>query len=161
MPRSNLKTYSGNRIAVEFDNQVIGLVQSVRLSDNYGLEDASGIGDVHVIEHVPSKAVHQVSVTNMVLFAGNMRDLGISYENGDQALQGLIFDIVIYGDNNPGSPDNIAPGGTPVARQVSAGNRLRTIVGCSFDSGDVDITAHRIVVQTGQFKALDVVGRGI
>lgn len=161
MPRSNLKTYSGNRIAVEFDNQVIGLVQSVRLSDNYGLEDASGIGDVHVIEHVPSKAVHQVSVTNMVLFAGNMRDLGIAYENGDHALRGLVFDIVVYGDTLPGSPDNVPEGGVPVAQQAPSGGRLRTIVACSFDSGDVDITAHRIVVQTGQFKALDVIGVGI
>lgn len=161
MPRPNLKTYSGNRIAVEFDNRVIGLVQSVRLSDNYGLEDASGIGDIHVIEHVPSKAVHTVSVTNMTLFTGNMRDLGISYENGDHALRGLVFDIVVYGDTTPGSSDNVAPGGVPVAQQTPQGARLRTIVGCSFDSGDVEVTAHRIVVQTGQFKAIDVIGRGI
>lgn len=161
MPRSNLKTYSGNRITVEFDGQVIGLVQSVRLSDSYGLEDASGIGDIHVIEHVPSKAVHTVAVTNMTLFAGNMRDTGIAYENGDQALQGLIFDIVIYGDTAPGSPDNVGAGGTPDALQGTTGAAIRTIVGCSFDSGDVDITAHRIVVQSGQFKAIDVVGTGL
>lgn len=161
MARSNLKTYSGNRMAVEFDGAVIGLVQSLRLSDSYGLEDASGIGDIHVIEHVPSKAVHTVSVTNMTLFAGNMRDAGIAYENGDQALQGLVFDIVIYGDTTPGSPDNVGPGGVTDAIQPAGGAALRTIVGCSFDSGDVEITAHRIVVQTGQFKAIDVVGIGI
>jgi hypothetical protein len=161
MARSNLKTYSGNRIAVEFDGQVIGLVQSLRLSDSYGLEDASGIGDIHVIEHVPSKAVHTVSVTNMTLFTGNMRDLGIAYENGDQALEGMIFDIVVYGDTAAGSADNVAAGGVTVAQQAPTGAAIRTIVGCSFDSGDVDITAHRIVVQSGQFKAIDVVGTGI
>lgn len=161
MPRQNLKTYSGNRITVEFDGAVIGLVQSLRLSDNYGLEDASGIGDIHVQEHVPSKAVHSVAVTNMTLFAGNMRDTGIAYENGDQALQGLVFDIVVYGDTAPGSPDNVAPGAVGDPLQGVTGAPLRTIIGCSFDSGDVDVTAHRIVVQTGQFKALDVIGTGI
>jgi hypothetical protein len=161
MARPNLKTYSGNRITVEFDGVVVGLIQSLRLSDSYGLEDASGIGDIHVIEHVPSKAVHQVSVSNMTLFTGNMRDAGIANENGDMALRGNIFDIVIYGDSAPGSSDNLGAGGTPEAIQATTGTPVRTIIGCSFDSGEVDITAHRIVVQTGQFKALDVSGTGL
>lgn len=161
MPRENLKTYTGNRITVEFDNQIIGLVQSVRLNDSYALEAASGIGDIHVVEHVPTVAQHAVSVSNMTLFVGNMRDAGISTENGEHALRGLIFDIVIYGNTGSQATTTLGAGGVPSPVPGRGTQRLRTIVGCSFDSGDVEISAHRITMQSAQFKALDVVGTGI
>lgn len=141
MARQNLKTQTGNRIAVEFDGKTIGLVQSVRMSDNYGLEDASGVGDIHVVEHVPSKAVHTVSVSNMTLFTGNMRDVGLAPQNGDDVLAGLVFDLCVYSKDT--------------------GKLLRKYWSCSYDSGDVDVSAHRIVMQSGQLKALDVTGTGI
>jgi len=141
MATSNLQTQSGNRIVVEFDNKGIGLVQSVRMADNYGLEPASGIGDIHVIENVPSKAIHTVSVNSMVLFVGSMRAAGIAALNGDAALAGLVFDIVIYSKDT--------------------GKVLRKYVSCSYESGDVDVQAHRIVMETAQFKALDVTGDGL
>jgi len=141
MATSNLKTQSGNRIVVEFDNKNIGLIQSVRAQDNYGLEPASGIGDIHVIENVPSKAIHTVSVNSMVLMVGSMRSAGIAALNGDAVLAGLVFDIVIYSKDT--------------------GKVLRKYVSCSYESGDVDVQAHRIVMETGQFKALDVTGDGL
>jgi hypothetical protein len=139
--RSNVKVQSGNRVRVLFGGVAIGLAQSVRMSDAYGLEDASGIGDIHVIEHVPSKAVHTIAVSGMVLFVGNMRDQGISSLNGDDALRGLVLDIVVY------SRDSGLP--------------LRAAMSCSFDSGTVSVEAHRILMQDGQFKALDVTGSNI
>lgn len=155
MATPNLKTWSGNKVLVMVDNTIVGLCQSARLADNYALEDASGIGDIHVIEHVPTKATHTVAISNMCLFASvlgsavSLRDLGGGgyTENGDQALLGLIFDIVVYG--------NQAGAGT------AGGQALRSYIGCSYDSGDVDVTAHRIVMASGQFKALDVTGTGL
>lgn len=141
MATQNLKTLSGNRIVVELDGKTIGLVQSVRMNDNYGLEDASGVGDIHVIEHVPSKAVHMLSVTNMVLFVGNMRDAGVAPVNGDAVLQGLVLDIVSYSKDS--------------------GQPLRKYASCSYDSGSTSVDAHRIVMQESQWKALDVTGTGI
>lgn len=141
MATQNLKTQSGNRIQVEFDNKQIGLVQSVRLSDSYGLEPASGIGDIHTVEHVPSRATHSVEVSTMVLFKKNMRDSKISTLNGDGALQGIVFDIVVYSKDS--------------------GQRLRAYKSCSYDSGSVDVQAHRIVVANGSFRALDVEGEGL
>ncbi|CAH2606337.1 conserved protein of unknown function (plasmid) [Rhodovastum atsumiense] len=150
MPRENHQTFSGNRIEVRVDDRVIGLIQSVRLSDNYGLEDASGIGDIHVVEHVPSKAVHSVSISNMALVRQNLRsELAQMNENGEAVMRALIFDIVILSKGGPGP------------RAIGAGEILREIIGCSFDSGDVDITAHRITMQSGQFRALDVRGQGL
>jgi len=65
--RQNLKTRTGNRIAVVIDGKQFGLVQSVRASDDYGPEPASGIGDIHAQEFVPTMARHSLSISMMVL----------------------------------------------------------------------------------------------
>jgi len=137
--KQNLKVRSGNRIVVVFDGKQIGMVRSVRASDDYGLEPASGIGDIHAQEYVPSMARHSLSVSSMVLIKGAMMASGIVPENGDAALQGLVFDLEQY--------------------DKDSGELIRKYVGCSYSSGDIDISAHQIVVQSGQFMALDVTGK--
>lgn len=141
MATSNVQTHTGNRIVVEMDGKRVGLVQSVRMNDSYALEAASGIGDIHVVEHVPTKANHSLSVSTMVLFKKNLAQVGIVPENGDAALQGLVFDIVSYSRDT--------------------GQVLRKYTKCSYDSGDVDVSAHRIVTRSAQLKAIDVTGLGI
>lgn len=134
---------SGNRIEVQFDGQQIGLLQNLRPSDDYGHEPASGVGDIHVQEYVPSLARHQLTASTMVLFTGNMRDLGIAMENGDEVLRGLVFDIAIYG------------------RDPKNSGLLRKYVKCSFTGGDVEIQKHAIVVSNANFSALDVTGKRV
>lgn len=138
--RQNLKTRSGNRIVVVFDGKQIGLVQSVRMNDDYSPEPASGIGDIHVQEYVPTMARHSLSVSAMVLNRGAMMEAGIVMENGDAMLQGLVFDFETYSKDD--------------------GKLLRKYVGCSYASGDMDISKHAIVMQSAQFNALDVTGMG-
>lgn len=137
--KQNVKTRSGNRIVVVFDGKQLGLVRSVRANDDYSPEPASGIGDIHVQEYVPTVARHSLSVQQMVLIKGAMLEAGIAAENGDAMLQGLVFDLEIYSKDD--------------------GTLLRKYVGVSYASGDMDINAHQIVVQSGQFNALDVVGK--
>lgn len=141
MARQNLKTRTGNRIVVVLDGRQIGLIQSVRMSDDYSPEPASGIGDIHVQEWVPTMARHTVAVSSMVLNRGAMREAGISAENGDEMLQGLVFDFEVYSKDD--------------------GSLLRKYVGCSYASGDVDVSKHAIVMSNGTFNALDVVGSGV
>lgn len=136
--RQNINTHSGNRIAVEFDGKVIGLVQSVTMKDNYGHAEAIGIGDIHVQEHVPTKAAHDLSVDTMVLFKGNLRDAGIAPQNGDDVLGGVVFDLCIYSKDT--------------------GQLLRKYIGCTYVSGEMKVEAQKIVMNKGEFKALDVVG---
>lgn len=138
MAQQNLKTRSGNRLIVVLDGKQVGLVQSVRMSDDYSPEPASGIGDIHVQEYVPTMARHTLSVSNMVLNRGSLREAGIAPENGDAVLQGLVFDIEVYSRDD--------------------GALLRKYVGCSYASGDVDITKHAIVMASATFNALDVTG---
>lgn len=61
MSRENLQTRTGNRIVVLFDGKQVGLVQSVGMSDDYAPEPASGIGDIHVAEYVPTMARHSLN----------------------------------------------------------------------------------------------------
>jgi len=141
MASQNLKVRTGNRLEVQFDGKKIGLVQSVRASDDYAPEPASGIGDIHVQEYVPTVARHAISVSQMVLRVGSMRSLGIIPENGDAALQGLVFDIVKI--------------------DKDSGAVLRKYVGCSYASGETDVSKHSIVMSSGQFNCLDVTGTAI
>jgi hypothetical protein len=134
----NLKTRSGNRCAIVFGGAQIGLIQSVRASDDYSPEPASGIGDIHVQEYVPTMARHTLSVQAMVLDVGAMIKAGAVMENGDAVLQGLVFDLEIYSKDD--------------------GTLLRKYMGVSYASGDMEISKHAIVMQSGQFNALDVSG---
>lgn len=139
MANQNIKVRSGNRIEVFLDNVKVGMIRSVRMNDSYALQPASGIGDIHVQEHVPSEATHSISVQQMVLIRGAIRQLAnVAIENGDKALEGMVFDIVVTSKDT--------------------GETLRKYIGCSYDSGDVEITAHQILMASAQFKALDVSG---
>lgn len=140
MAQQNLKTRTGNRIIVTFDGKQIGLVQSVRMADDYSPEPASGIGDIHVTEYVPTMARHTLNVSAMMLNRGAMFEAGIAMENGDAMLQGLVFDIEVY--------------------DKDTGAQLRKYVGCSYASGDMDVSKHAIVMQSAMFNALDVTGVG-
>lgn len=138
--KENLKVRSGNQIAVVFDGKQIGFIQNVSPNDDYGPEPASGIGDIHVGEYVPTMARHTLSVSAMVLKKGAMLEAGIVPENGDDVLRGLVFDFEVYDKDD--------------------GTLLRKYIGCSYASGGIEIAKHAILVQSAQFNALDVSGVG-
>lgn len=140
MAQKNLKTRSGNRIVVMYDGKQIGLIQSIRMNDDYGPEPASGIGDIHVQEYVPTMARHSLNVSYMVLNKGSMRAAGIASLNGDDILKGLVFNIEVISKDD--------------------GSRLRVYTGCSYSGGDLDISKHSIVMANANFNALDVIGTG-
>ena len=143
MATANLKVRSGNKITVSINGQEVGLVQSLRGSDDYSPEPASGIGDIHVQEYVPSTAKHTIAVSQMVLLTGALRTAigsDAQFINGDDALKGMVFDIEMF---------------------EKGGASLRKYTGCSYASGDTDVSAHKIVVSNAQFNALDVVGTGL
>ncbi len=141
MSTANLKARTGNRVVVTFDGKQIGLVQSVRMNDDYGPEPASGIGDIHVAEYVPTMARHTISVSSMILFTGAMREQSITALDSDHVLEGLVFDIAVTSKDD--------------------GSELRKYTGCSFASGDVEVQKHAIIVSNAQFNALGVSGSGL
>jgi hypothetical protein len=139
--KTNVNVQTGNRITITMDGKSLGFLQSVNANDDYSPEAASGIGDIHVQEHVPTQARHSLSVSQMVLKKGSMREAGIAVENGDAALKGLIFDIEYYDKDTT--------------------TLLRKYIGCTYASGSVDVQKHAIVVANGTFMALDVQGTGM
>lgn len=138
--QTNLQTRSGNRIIVTVDGKQVGLMQSCRMSDDYSPEPASGIGDIHVTEYVPTMARHNLSVNFMVLNKKALYDLGLIPENGDDVLKGLVMDIECF--------------------DKDTGVSIRKYKGCSYASGDYEVNKHAIVMQSGTFNALDVGGTG-
>lgn len=138
MAKVNQNVRSGNRIVVLLDGKQVGLIQSVRMSDDYAPDSASGIGDIHVVEHVPTVARHTLSISTMVMKRATMRQLAIASENGDDALRGMVFDIVSY--------------------DKDTGEELRKYMGCTYASGELEISKHAIVMSSGTFLALNVSG---
>lgn len=136
--KQNIQVHTGNRIAVVFDGKAIGAISSVRGNFDLSPEPVTGVGDINVIEHAPTVARHSLSISQMVLKKENMINAGISVENGDAALRGLVFDIEVY--------------------DKDSGKQLRKWMGVSYASGDIDISANRITVASGQFNALDATG---
>lgn len=141
MAQTNLIHRNANRIAILLDGIEVGGMQSCDASDSYGLEPASGIGDIHVTEHVATVARHSLSVTGLVLRKKSLRAAGVYTMNGDDALKGRVFDIAWY--------------------DKDTGEELRKYRGCSFDSGSIQVQKHAILVSSAQFMALDVVGDGV
>lgn len=140
MATQNLKVRSGNRIVISLDGKSIGSMKNLRANDDYAPDPVSGIGDIHVIEHVPTLARHSLSCSTAVLNAGALRDMGVALENGDDALRGLVFDIVVISKDD--------------------GAVLRKYSGCNYASGDLEITANAVVMANAQFQAIDVTGSG-
>ena len=141
MATTNVKTRSGNRIVITYDGQQIGAMRSVRMNDDYSPEPVSGIGDIHVLEYVPTLARHTLSCQQVVLKTGSMRAAGITAENGDAMLQGLVFDVEVFDKDD--------------------GSLLKKYMGVSYASGDVEVSANAILIASGQFNALDTAGTAI
>lgn len=136
--KQNRNVRSGNQIKVFFDGLEVGLVQSIGGNDDYSPEPASGIGDIHVQEYVPTMARHTISVSKMMLNKNKLEAAGIVPENGDAVLNGYVFDFEQY--------DNVT------------GELIRKYTGCSYASGSIQTSKHAIVTSSAQFNALDVSG---
>lgn len=139
MARTNLLVHSGNRIIVRLDGKTVGLIQSVRASDDFAPEPASGIGNIEAQEYVPTMARHTVNVSMMTLKDKTLLSEAIAEENGGDTLRGRVFDIEIFEKNS--------------------GKLLRKYVDCKYASGDVEVTKHAIVVTNAVFMALSATGK--
>lgn len=139
--KNNQNVRTGNRVAILFDGKQIGLLQNLTPNDDYGLEPAAGIGDIHVQEYVPTLARHSLSASSMILPTKSMKEAGIAPENGDGALLGNVFDIEVY--------------------DKYTGDLLTKYTGVSYASGSAEIRANAIIVSNAQFLALDRSGTAL
>jgi hypothetical protein len=132
------KVMTGNEVEVRIDGIVLELMQSIRFTDDYGHEDASGIGDLHVQEHVPTVARHTATMSKLAVPREVAVELGIVNENGDSAMEGRTFDIEVF--------------------SKVTGALIRKIINCVNVGGDIGFTAHRMIMTDAQFRGRDVSG---
>jgi hypothetical protein len=154
----NAVVRSSNRFTIKRGDTVIGLLQDLRCQDDYSPEPASGIGDIHVKEYVPTMARHTISTSQACMFTASLRKLGISFENGDDAMKGLVFNIEICDRvyQETVSLGKTGPGNTAwvgVAEEGATGTVLRRYEKCSFASGDIEIRKHAMIVTSATINA--------
>jgi hypothetical protein len=137
--RENIVVRSANVGRVLMDGKEVGLCQNIRMSDDYGPEPASGIGDIHVQEYVPTMARHTVTVGKLAMRKQRLIDMGIVPENGEQVLKGNVYDIEVI--------DKLS------------GEVLRKCLNCSYASGEIEMGKHAIISYNATFNALDVTGK--
>lgn len=140
MATTNVQAQTGNRVAIMFNGIQIGAMQSVRMSQDVGLDALYGIGDIDPIEHVPTAARYPLSATNVVLRKGSMKKAGLAPETGADALKGNVFDIEVFSKDD--------------------GTLLGKYQGCSWASGDIDVSRNAMIMSSAQFLALTVSGLG-
>jgi hypothetical protein len=135
---TNQQVRSANVARIVIDGTEVGLIQNLRPNDDYAPDAASGIGDIHVQEYVPSMARHTLTVSMLALRKTSLYKLGIFPENGDAALKGLVFDIEIF--------DKVD------------GTVLRKYMNCTYGNGDIEITKHAIIATSATLYGLDASG---
>lgn len=141
--------HTGNRIIVKIDNKIIGLIQSMQCSDDYGVQPANTIGHIEAQELIPLESNHTISVSMMLLAADSMYKTADGYraipESGEltdstrnDALKAraLEFHVIAH---HPGSPHD--------------GKLLCAYLGVVYSSGTVDVTANRITISNAVFRA--------
>lgn len=137
--KENLQARSANLARVVIDGEEVGLLQNITMNDDYGPEPASGIGDILVQEHVPSMARHSISVGKLALRKTSLYKLGIIPENGEDVLNGNVFDFEVLDKKD--------------------GDVIRKYLSCSFASGSIEVQKHAIISYNCQFQALDASGQ--
>lgn len=130
-------TISGNDVNVFIDDQPLDLVQTIRGTEGFGHEPASGIGDIRIREYVPSVARYTVTFSRMVLSAEKLMALGIMPETARDAMRGKTFTISVFSKSGP---------------------LMRKWIDAVYDGGDMNVSAHRIVISDATFLATDAGG---
>lgn len=160
--KQNVIVRSSNRFTIKIGGVTVGLLQDLRCQDDYSPEPASGIGDIHVKEYVPTMARHTISTSQACMFNSNLRQLGISFENGEDALRGLVFDIeicdrIIDSTVVPGQTGIDDSAGVFMQSEGQSGTILRRYEKCSFASGDIEIRKHAMIVTSATINACNAV----
>lgn len=69
-------TMTGNRALFKINGEVIGLAQSVEVSDDFGLQDVDGLGTPETLELVAGKFTHNISGSRYMVSGKTLRKLG-------------------------------------------------------------------------------------
>lgn len=137
MPILNTQVYTGNVVEVSFDGVVVGMLQSLRASEDLGLQEVSGVGSALAQEYVPSLVRYTLTASFLQMRTQSVENISgkrIASRTGGNALDGLVFDIIV---------------------RKKDGTMLKRFINAAYGSGDVEVTKHAIVGRNVTFMALD------
>jgi hypothetical protein len=141
------RTQTGNRVLISLAGIDVGLAQTLRPSDDYGVEPAGSLGYLEARELVPLNARHSLNLGMVQLSkeslyyaaqaSGSPSIIPQSGETDDpsqaSALDGYEFDIEVY--------------------DRFTGKGLVKYYGCVYSSGDTDFSLNRITITNAVFIA--------
>lgn len=127
---------TANTAILTFNNVVLGTLQTVRFSEDYGIQPAYGIGSIDPIENVPGAARYTVTASVLVMNNDDLTANGIQPGSSADVLTGNVFDILLI--------DKISR------------TTIQTARNCSFASGDTEISTNRVVTRNITFQALAI-----
>lgn len=152
----NVIVRSSNRFTILMGGVAVGLLQDLRCQDDYSPEPASGIGSISVYEYVPTLARYTISTSQACMFIGSLRRIGVSFENGEDALKGMTFDIEVYDRVTDSTVSEGSTSPVTMAVEGATGTLLRRYEKCSFASGDVEIRKNAIIITSATINACSV-----
>ncbi len=157
--KQNVIVRSSNRFTIAMGGVAVGLLQDLRCQDDYSPEPASGIGSINVYEYVPTLARYTITTSQACMFIGSLRRIGVSFENGEDAMKGLTFTIEVYDRLIQGSLQEGSTSPATMAAEGATGTLLRKYEKCSFASGDIEIRKNAIIITSATINACSVAGQ--
>lgn len=126
-------TMTGNRALLKIAGQTIGAAQNVSCSDDFGLQDVDGLGDVEAIELVVGKISHTISGEKYFVSADTLRSLGI-VPTSEQWLTAPELEIEII--------------------DTVSGTTVELYTGCKFATHSRKYNKHQIVGEDFTIRAM-------
>jgi hypothetical protein len=126
------ETMTGNRAIFKIAGKVIGVAQNVEVSDDFGLQEVDGLGNLEVQEYVPGKLTHRISGSSYFVVNQNLRQLNLVPESGDW-LSSPEFEVEI--------------------QDALTNSTVESYVGCKFASHSRTYAKHQITGQSFQIYA--------
>ena len=128
-------TMTGNRALLKIKGTAIGagIVQSANVSDDFGMQRISGLGNPEAVELVIGEVTHTISLNKFFVYNQKLKDLGYMPESKDYLTSGEV-DIEII--------DSIS------------GQTMEHYTGCKMASCGRDYGKHAPVSESATFFAI-------
>lgn len=96
-------TMTGNRALLKLKGTAVaaGIVQSANVSDDYGMQRISGLGNPEAVELVPGEVSHTITMNKFFVYNQKLKDLGYLPDSKEYLTSGEL-DIEII-DNVSGA----------------------------------------------------------
>lgn len=165
-PRYYQGALTGNLITISIAGKKVGLIQSMQVQEDFGIQPVSGIGQFTPVEHVPSASRVNISCEAIYFKLGQTRaalQAGTNTETTPFTGAGMPDRLKRYTDNLesmgliPKSAEDALKGAvfTISVFSIGDGQEVRRYIDCTYGGGSISFQKHQIVMQNASFMAID------